>query len=77
MNSFVFRVMRELGARIITVCDAFDAMTSDRPYRAALPFEKAIEEVRDGAGTQFDPVVAGIFIELRRSGGPRLLAAGG
>jgi HD-GYP domain-containing protein (c-di-GMP phosphodiesterase class II) len=43
-------------------------MTSDRPYRAALPFEKAIEEVRDGAGTQFDPVVVEAFLELAGSG---------
>jgi diguanylate cyclase (GGDEF)-like protein len=44
-----------LGARIIAVCDAFDAMTSDRPYRAAMSVEAALDEIRRCAGTQFDP----------------------
>jgi HD-GYP domain-containing protein (c-di-GMP phosphodiesterase class II) len=57
-----------LAARIFSVADSFDAMTSDRPYRSALPFEKANEEVRDGAGTQFDPVVVEAFLELAGSG---------
>lgn len=43
-----------LGARIITVCDAFDAMTSDRPYRRALPETEAFGELRRHAGSQFD-----------------------
>ncbi|HOX28307.1 MAG TPA: GAF domain-containing protein, partial [bacterium] len=42
-------------ARILSVADAFDAMTSDRPYRAKMSPEAAVEEVRKGAGTQFDP----------------------
>jgi diguanylate cyclase (GGDEF)-like protein len=46
-----------LGARIVAVCDAFDAMTSDRSYRAAMPREEALAELERGAGTQFDPVV--------------------
>jgi len=46
-----------LGARIITVCDAFDAMTSDRPYRRALEEEVAFEELRRHAGSQFDAAV--------------------
>ena len=50
-----------LAARVFAIADSFDAMTSDRPYRAAMPLEQALEEVRDGAGSQFDPtVVAGV-----------------
>jgi putative nucleotidyltransferase with HDIG domain len=51
-----------LGARVLAVADAFDAMTSDRPYRAALPLEEALRRLRSGAGTQWDPVVAGTFL---------------
>jgi putative nucleotidyltransferase with HDIG domain len=43
-----------LGARIIHVCDAFDAMTSDRPYRKGLPTQRALAELRLHAGSQFD-----------------------
>jgi len=50
-----------LGARIIAVCDAFDAMTSDRSYRQALGVEAALEELRRNAGTQFDGVVVEAF----------------
>jgi putative nucleotidyltransferase with HDIG domain len=48
-----------LGARIIAVVDAYDAMTTDRPYRKALPQSVAIERLRAGAGTQFDPLIVG------------------
>jgi putative nucleotidyltransferase with HDIG domain len=44
-----------LGARIVAVCDAYRAMTEDRPYRAALSGEGARKELHEGAGTQFDP----------------------
>jgi HD-GYP domain-containing protein (c-di-GMP phosphodiesterase class II) len=44
-----------LASRIITVCDAYGAMVSDRPYRRALSHEHALAELRDGAGEQFDP----------------------
>ncbi len=50
-----------LGARIIAVCDTFDAMTSDRPYRKALTPEIALAELRQQAGTQFDPHLVEIF----------------
>ena len=50
-----------LGSRIIAICDAFDAMTSDRAYRAAMSPEAAIAELRNCAGTQFDPVVVEAF----------------
>jgi HD-GYP domain-containing protein (c-di-GMP phosphodiesterase class II) len=46
----------------LAVVDAFDAMTSDRPYRRALPAEAAVEEVDRCAGGQFDPVVARAFV---------------
>jgi putative nucleotidyltransferase with HDIG domain len=50
-----------LAARIISVADAFDAMTSSRPYRGALPFEVAIGEIRRHERAQFDPVVTEAF----------------
>jgi len=50
-----------LGARIIAVADAFDAITSDRPYRPAQPKEAAAKEIAAGAGTQFDPRVCEAF----------------
>jgi len=53
-----------MGARIFAVVDCFDAMTSDRPYRQALPIEKAREEVRRCSGSQFDPVVAEAFLAV-------------
>ena len=52
-----------LGARIIAVADAYDAMTSDRPYRARLPHAVAVERLRNGAGTQFDPVVVSALFD--------------
>lgn len=51
-----------LGARVICVADAFDAMTSDRPYRKAMSLDNAILELKGGMGTQFDPYVASAFI---------------
>jgi HD-GYP domain-containing protein (c-di-GMP phosphodiesterase class II) len=51
-----------MGARIIFVADAFDAMTSDRLYRAALTYEEAVAEVERCAGTQFDPEVVHAFL---------------
>jgi HD-GYP domain-containing protein (c-di-GMP phosphodiesterase class II) len=46
-----------IESRIVTVCDAYSAMTTDRPYRAAKPVDEALEELRDHAGTQFDPQI--------------------
>ncbi len=51
-----------LGARIMAVADAFDAMTSTRAYRPALPRKKAIEELKRNRGTQFDPMVVDVFL---------------
>ncbi len=50
-------------ARIIAVADAYDAMTSKRPYRNALSKEEAIRELKANAGTQFDPAIVRIFIK--------------
>ena len=52
-----------LGARIFAVADALDAMTSDRPYRRALPWEAAAEEILGQSGRQFDPDVVVVFRE--------------
>ena len=53
-----------LGARIFAAVDTFDAMTSDRPYRAALSIEAAREEIRRFSGIQFDPRVAAAFLSI-------------
>lgn len=53
-----------LGARIIAVVDAFDAMTTTRPYREALPVPSAIAELRRERGHQFDPVVVDAFLDV-------------
>jgi two-component system cell cycle response regulator len=53
-----------LGARVVAVCDAFDAMTSERPYRGSVPEADAIEELRRCAGTQFDPMVVDAFCRV-------------
>jgi HD-GYP domain-containing protein (c-di-GMP phosphodiesterase class II) len=53
-----------LGARILAVADAYDAMKSDRPYRKALTEETAIQELKGGNGTQFDPKIVEVFLEL-------------
>ncbi|MCS6800424.1 MAG: HD-GYP domain-containing protein [Chloroflexota bacterium] len=52
------------GARIVAVCDTFDAMTTDRPYRLALPVSTALAEIARCAGTQFDPQIAAAFLRL-------------
>jgi len=57
-----------LESRILAIADAFDAMTSDRPYRKALHLEIALKELEDHAGTQFDPAIVPHFTELLRQG---------
>jgi diguanylate cyclase (GGDEF)-like protein len=59
-----------LGARIIFVCDAFDAMTCERSYAATLSPQEALEELQRYSGTQFDPVVVETFLALAREAGP-------
>jgi ribonuclease P protein subunit RPR2 len=53
-----------LPARIFSIIDTFDAMTSTRPYRGALPVEVALEEIERCAGTQFDPQLATEFVRM-------------
>src|SRR3954449_31575 len=52
-----------LASRIISVCDSYGAMTCDRPYRRAMSSQDAVEEIRSGSGTQFDPEVVRAFVE--------------
>jgi len=51
-----------LRARIVTVADSFDAMTTDRPYRKALSFAEAVRRIEESAGIQFDPDIAKVFV---------------
>ena len=53
-----------LGARIVAIADAYDAMTHDRPYKRAISHEAAIAELRRHAGTQFDPQLVNLFCDL-------------
>jgi two-component system, cell cycle response regulator len=53
-----------LGARIVSVCDAYDAMTTDRPYKRAMTPEDALAELQRCAGTQFDPAVVAAFCRV-------------
>ena len=53
-----------LESRVILVCDAYHAMTTDRPYRPRLPVEEACRRLREAAGTQFDPHVVEVFLAL-------------
>ncbi len=63
-----------LIARVIGLVDAFDAMSSNRTYRDAMGREKVLEEIRDNAGTQFDPDLVGTFMEMDLEIYDRLLA---
>jgi HD-GYP domain-containing protein (c-di-GMP phosphodiesterase class II) len=60
-----------VAARIFAHADAWDAMTSDRPYRAAMPLEQAFAEIERCAGTQFDPAISAAFLSIA----PELVAA--
>lgn len=51
-------------ARIIAICDTFDAMTSERSYRKPLPLKIALQEIKDGSGTQFDPNAVAAFLKV-------------
>jgi putative two-component system response regulator len=56
------------AARMVAIADVFDALTSNRPYKLAWPFEVAIETVKQGAGTQFDPKLVKTWAELYEEG---------
>jgi len=60
-----------LGARIVAIADAYDAMTRDRPYKAATDHDSAIKELRRQAGTQFDPELVGLFCDLYADAPPQ------
>jgi diguanylate cyclase (GGDEF)-like protein len=64
-----------LGSRIVAVCDAYEAMVSERPYRAALSPEEAVGELRHHSGTQFDPDVVEIFTQALGHQSPEPLSA--
>ena len=53
-----------LAARVFAVADSFDAMTSDRPYRGSIGIERALAEIRGGAGTQWDPEMVRVFVQM-------------
>jgi diguanylate cyclase (GGDEF)-like protein len=59
-----------LGARIVAIADAYDAMIHDRPYKRAITHAQAIEELRRHAGTQFDPELVDLFCDLYSSHAP-------
>jgi cyclic di-GMP phosphodiesterase len=57
-----------LGARIVSVADGFDAMSTDRPYRSALPHQEVVRRMRQGRGTQWQPEIVDALLELVRRG---------
>ncbi|HMK46096.1 MAG TPA: HD domain-containing phosphohydrolase [Methanocella sp.] len=57
-----------IECRILSVADAYDAMIADRPYRKGMSRETALKEIQRGAGTQFDPKMVEVFLDLARSG---------
>ena len=59
-----------LGARIVAIADAYDAMVHDRPYKRAISHEQAIDELRRHAGTQFDPELVELFCDLYATHAP-------
>ena len=59
-----------LGARIVAIADAYDAMVNDRPYKPALSHEAALDELRRHAGTQFDPELVTLFCDLFAAAAP-------
>jgi HD-GYP domain-containing protein (c-di-GMP phosphodiesterase class II) len=63
-----------LAARIVFVCDAWNAMTTNRPYRQALSHDEAVRELVSNAGTQFDPTVVAAITQVLEQGEPELSA---
>jgi HD-GYP domain-containing protein (c-di-GMP phosphodiesterase class II) len=64
-----------LASRIVFACDAFNAMTTDRPYRKALDREAALKELEANAGMQFDPRVVAALVHVVEQGEPALTTA--
>jgi HD-GYP domain-containing protein (c-di-GMP phosphodiesterase class II) len=64
-----------LKSKILSVVDTFDAMMTDRPYRNALTMEEALDELKTHSGTQFDPYVVQMFIDMLKSKGDEFLAS--
>ena len=60
-----------LGSRVITICDAYDAMTNPRPYRPARPVADALCELRAGAGVRYDPCLVDVFLDVAGATPPR------
>jgi HD-GYP domain-containing protein (c-di-GMP phosphodiesterase class II) len=69
------------GARIIRLADTWDALNNERPWRTALSEEEALEEIKLGAGAEFDPELVQLFLEMHRYGAlvpsERFMATGG
>lgn len=57
-----------IDARIVGICDAFDAMTSTRPYRRGMPMDKALAIIEENLGTQFDAALGSLFVGLGKAG---------
>ncbi|HEX5910583.1 MAG TPA: HD domain-containing phosphohydrolase [Thermoleophilaceae bacterium] len=64
-----------LAARIVFVCDAYNAMTTDRPYRSAMSTQDALDELQANAGTQFDPTIVAALVEVVQDAQPESRAA--
>jgi putative nucleotidyltransferase with HDIG domain len=65
-----------LMARVVTVADSFDAMTTDRPYRRALSLDEAVRRLEEGSGTQFDAALVKVFVKYVREKGRDLALVG-
>ena len=64
-----------LGARVVAVCDSYEAMTADRPYRKTMSSAEAVAELQRCAGSQFDPAVVEVFISVLYSGERSIIEA--
>jgi HD-GYP domain-containing protein (c-di-GMP phosphodiesterase class II) len=62
-----------LEARILAVCDAVEAMASDRPYQRAMSLDEIVGEIKRGRGTHFDPRIADLFVRIAEREGAHLL----
>jgi diguanylate cyclase (GGDEF)-like protein len=66
-----------LGSRIVAIADAYEAMISDRPYKARMSHSEALVELRRHGGSQFDPALVDVFVDLYGKGVERLMGRGG